>query len=238
MEETVNIPKKNTAVLMAVLFNFWAWLYTFHKDYWKFWTCLVVSLLFLSGYCLLYLLELASMPSDDNIAQGFRLIFQGILIFIYTLIWLSVVLDTTIKSRQTYEKSGIKTPVTAVVLSIIIGPMAWLYTFNKDKWKFWVSLVLVVASIVVLPWLLTNDVFPYFKQLYKAGYVDLNWPFSLRLRYFWMYVRLGYEYYYANHCNNISLIIPILAWAYPVVENTVRLFQSKQNTQKIASQLS
>ena len=46
-EKTVKIKygerKKSTAMVLAVLFGFWAWLYTYRENAWKFWLGLVIS---------------------------------------------------------------------------------------------------------------------------------------------------------------------------------------------------
>ena len=35
---------KTTAVILAVLFGYWAWIYTYKLDAWKFWMCLLICL--------------------------------------------------------------------------------------------------------------------------------------------------------------------------------------------------
>jgi len=42
---------KGIAILLAVLFGLFGWLYTYKKDYWKFWTALCIWLFSISlGY--------------------------------------------------------------------------------------------------------------------------------------------------------------------------------------------
>lgn len=229
--ENVQTVKKSTAILLTVFFSFWSALYTYHRDYRKFWVGFIVFTGFFALLSGMWLLGVFSPPGDVDTVYPFSILF----IFTNIVIWVCVMVDTIIKSRQTYESSGAKTPLTAAALSILFGPLAWLYTFSKDKWKFWISLAALALSICWIPWLMPGNKFPYIEQLYKAGYVDLNWPLSLRLSYFWMYVRHGYEYYYVSHFNIVSLIVPILAWVYPVIENLFRLFKSKKNIQQTIS---
>lgn len=39
-----------------------------------------------------------------------------------------------------------KSKGTAVVLAIFLGFWTWVYTYQKDAWKFWLNLVLTVLS--------------------------------------------------------------------------------------------
>ena len=43
---------KTIAVILAIIFGFWAWLYTYREDYVKFWIGLVASL---AGFSLFYI---------------------------------------------------------------------------------------------------------------------------------------------------------------------------------------
>lgn len=36
---------KGTAIMLALLFSFWTWIYTYERDYQKFWIGLVVSII-------------------------------------------------------------------------------------------------------------------------------------------------------------------------------------------------
>lgn len=36
---------KSTALILAVLFGFWTWLYTYREDGWKFWLNLILSVI-------------------------------------------------------------------------------------------------------------------------------------------------------------------------------------------------
>ena len=37
---------KTTAIILAVIFGYWSWIYTYKLDAWKFWISLVVCILF------------------------------------------------------------------------------------------------------------------------------------------------------------------------------------------------
>ena len=40
-----------------------------------------------------------------------------------------------------------KTKSTSVVLAVLFGLFAWLYTYQKDSWKFWLNLALAVLTL-------------------------------------------------------------------------------------------
>lgn len=40
-----------------------------------------------------------------------------------------------------------KSKTVAVVLAILVGAFAWLYTYKRDAWKFWVSVGLTVVTL-------------------------------------------------------------------------------------------
>ena len=37
----------------------------------------------------------------------------------------------------------------AIILAIFIGFWAWLYTYSKDAWKFWVGLGLAIVDVIL-----------------------------------------------------------------------------------------
>ena len=40
-----------------------------------------------------------------------------------------------------------KSKTTAVVLAVLFGPFAWIYTYKTDAWKLWLNLSLTVVTI-------------------------------------------------------------------------------------------
>ncbi|MHB1460445.1 MAG: hypothetical protein ACYC1M_04090 [Armatimonadota bacterium] len=51
-----------------------------------------------------------------------------------------------------------KTKGTALILAVLFGPFTWAYTYKYDGWKFWLGLILSVATygivglLVIYPW--------------------------------------------------------------------------------------
>jgi len=48
------------------------------------------------------------------------------------------------KKKVEYVRKKSKT--TALVLAILFGLWSWLYTYRDDSWKFWLNLVLSLAT--------------------------------------------------------------------------------------------
>lgn len=38
----------------------------------------------------------------------------------------------------------------AIALAVLLGPWTWLYTYEKDWWKFWVGMALDALAVVAL----------------------------------------------------------------------------------------
>lgn len=50
-------------------------------------------------------------------------------------------------AMQVMQPVSPKSKTTAVVLAVLFGPFAWIYTYKKDAWKFWLNLVLTIVTI-------------------------------------------------------------------------------------------
>jgi uncharacterized membrane protein YvbJ len=47
-------------------------------------------------------------------------------------------------------KKSSKSKPTAVILAVFFGCFSWLYTYKRDKWKFWAGIAAVVAAVALL----------------------------------------------------------------------------------------
>jgi hypothetical protein len=47
------------------------------------------------------------------------------------------------------ERKLSKTKVSAVILTILFGLFGWLYTYKKNKVKFWVALAIVIFLLII-----------------------------------------------------------------------------------------
>jgi len=39
-----------------------------------------------------------------------------------------------------------KSKTTAVVLAVLFGVLAWVYTYKDDAWKFWLNFLLTIVT--------------------------------------------------------------------------------------------
>jgi hypothetical protein len=78
-------PKKSIAIILAVLFGFWGWLYTYKHSKKKFW--IAVAIIISSIFVL----------TAIKAASGFSLLISG-------LLWLWAVIDVCVKKREFYTE--------------------------------------------------------------------------------------------------------------------------------------
>jgi uncharacterized membrane protein len=50
---------------------------------------------------------------------------------------------------ETTNKAASREKYIALLLAIFLGFFAWLYTYKKDAWKFWVSLAITLINVVL-----------------------------------------------------------------------------------------
>jgi ribosomal protein L40E len=67
-------------------------------------------------------------------------------------------------ARLIQPKSA-KTKSTAVKLAVLLSFWAWLYTYKKNAWKFWLGLVLGMPSFIIFNW----GIIPYNSVAYDAN---------------------------------------------------------------------
>lgn len=56
--------------------------------------------------------------------------------------------EMCVKCGVRLNTAGGKSKTSAVVLSVFLGFWSWLYTYKRNAWKFWLSLLLVIAAVV------------------------------------------------------------------------------------------
>jgi len=45
---------------------------------------------------------------------------------------------------------GGKSKTASVLLAVFLGPWAWLYTYRRDGWKFWVGLGISFVNVILI----------------------------------------------------------------------------------------
>jgi hypothetical protein len=88
---------KLIAILLAVFLTFFTWLYTYKRDWWKFWSGLVLSALpgFIAAiFVVFYISDVAWLPDD-------------VLIFLSSAlpltVWALAIIDSAVKNSSWYE---------------------------------------------------------------------------------------------------------------------------------------
>lgn len=77
--------QKSTAVVLAVLFGYWAWLYTYRKDSTKFWSVLLFSIVF--GFVVNYFTYAAAYKSSSSDSNFGILVLVALLSFMVAWVW-------------------------------------------------------------------------------------------------------------------------------------------------------
>lgn len=72
-----------------------------------------------------------------------------IIIVIFVLVflhWLWVHKKFKRKKQELLKEypNGVKWKGSAIALNLFFGFFSWLYTYRKDKWKFWLTLLLLI----------------------------------------------------------------------------------------------
>lgn len=130
------VPEKSkvTAIMLALFFGFFSYLYTYRVNYLKFLICLfavgISSMIAVFGY------------NDDQVTAA------GL---ICSATWLFSLIDNSVRSSSFYSDfpstpSEGKSKPTAVTLTFLFGPLGLIYTWKSDWGKF---IILVAGTLAV-----------------------------------------------------------------------------------------
>ncbi len=226
--------KKSIAIILAVLFGFWAWLYTFGKDAWKFWVCFGLNIFptfFIASVFHFGSTYEPKTPSLEGESMAYALMGAFFLSAgAWSLTWLVAVLDSAIKSKKRYISLSNKSKKVLIPLAVVFGPFSWLYTYHKDWWKFWIGLLIISAGLIVIPRLVATDLFPMIKEYFKAGYIDLRIPFIDRLSLYLENNSGAYIKYYFSSIKPVSLSVPASVWLLAVISAIFRFVRWDEET--------
>ncbi|MFC1915350.1 hypothetical protein ACFLW4_01455 [Chloroflexota bacterium] len=89
----------------------------------------------------------------ESIGRGLDLNLMYVFLA-WSIVWVWAIIDSIIKSKIMYKSEPEeKDKKKALIIAILFNYNAWLYTYNKDAWKFWSSFVVVtifIPSIFIL----------------------------------------------------------------------------------------
>ncbi len=93
--------KKWVALVLALFFNFWAWLYTYKKSYKKFWIIFSITLvLSLMSFCIaIFITDAEGGGISDKYVSGWML--SVIIYFLCTELW--ILIDYGVKPKSFFE---------------------------------------------------------------------------------------------------------------------------------------
>ena len=135
----------------------------------------------------------------------------------WSLTWLSAVLDAVIKSQQRYTSYGKKDKKVVIFLGALLGPFGWLYTYHKDAMKFWVSIVILVVSIILIPLLLGSNMTELLSEMFGS-----SMSFNEKLFFTYLVAYSGYIKYYFENIEAISFVIPAVVWVSAIASSIIR----------------
>ena len=155
---------KGDAVLLGLLVGPIAWLHTYDRDKVKMWVGLVLEVLAWIGIIVMLVIAIASGDSSGYNAE--EATARDVIDIIRTTTWqkwallgafaapllirLVVAVDYLAKPPAWYARypRRPRSQVVAILLAIFLAHIAWLYTYDKDRAKFWLAFsVSTVGSV-------------------------------------------------------------------------------------------
>jgi hypothetical protein len=169
-EPTVWKRNKTIAVLLAIFFGPWTWLYTYRRDPGKAAFGLGLSISLLTIWMLMYVqFIIRRPPPNSNVGEGLGYSFLGLLQILFSIWVLAVIFAAG--SKYTLEGPEKRAKTTAILLAIFLGPWTWLYTYKKDHWKFFPSILIDLggwAAWALLPEQLSSVVHSFWLPAFLA----------------------------------------------------------------------
>ena len=221
--------KRDIAILLAVFFSFWAWLYTFGKDVRKFWISLFVNTLLVILSVLIFRLAM-NIPGEAAEAGIYSFIgAMVIFIPIWLLIWALAIADAFNKSPQQYASYSIKSKKTGLLLTVLFGPFGYIYTYNKDAIKFWIAIAILVGSFFLVPVILSfyDTAYPtigaYFKDFFRI-------PMNLFLDLLFYFLD-----YYSGTIKPVSFLVPAVLWVGAIASSIIRYLKRDDGIARTSS---
>jgi|WetSurMetagenome_2_1015567.scaffolds.fasta_scaffold129495_3 hypothetical protein len=135
--------KKFIAVILAVIFGPWTWLYTYRRDPGKAAIGLGSNLSFLFIFILMFVnvKVIDPPPSDSNAGESVAYLGLAVLMGLFAT-WLAATITAVASKNYHLEGRETRVKTTAILCAVYLGPWTWLYTHKRDYWKFWPAIII------------------------------------------------------------------------------------------------
>ncbi|MYB40508.1 hypothetical protein F4X86_04580 [Candidatus Saccharibacteria bacterium] len=171
MNEVATIPEtvrksKRDAVLLALMVGAPAWLYTYDQDKVKLWLGVALqAAVLLIGYVFVLVIiieanadsnsgENASLTEIVNFVRSTDSAKYALLgvAFLLSLIHGIALLDRAAKPAKWYARypRNPMSKIAAILLAVFTYHFTWLYTYDRDKAKFWIGYLLFALYFTVI----------------------------------------------------------------------------------------
>jgi hypothetical protein len=97
-QQVKNGKSKAVSILLAVFLSYWTWLYTYKRNWWKFWLGLILSglpSLLAAVFLVFYISNVSWLPDNLIIAMAYILPF---------MVWEWAITDSIIKKNEWYAQ--------------------------------------------------------------------------------------------------------------------------------------
>ncbi|MFC1964015.1 hypothetical protein ACFLV1_01460 [Chloroflexota bacterium] len=148
--------------------------------------------------------------------------FIGVIVIalpIWLVIWGLAISDAFNKTPEQYVSHSTKSKKIALFLTFLFGSFGWLYTYSKDAIKFWMAIVILLGSLILVPVYLsfTETAYPTVWR-YLKDFLRIPGDLFLDLIFY-------YFDYYLGVTKPISFLVPAFLWAVAVATNIIRLIK-------------
>ncbi len=164
------------ALFWAILFGPCTWIYTLRKDAWKAALGLGLAINFIVFGAVIFIGRARLAANPDINYEGYEVIGWFVIsVPVFFVIWSWAFIDTASKTDAWFKTHATTRKKTlAVTLSVLVGPWTWLYTYSKDNWKFWLSILVGYGFVLINA--LTG--IPYFMAVWIVGCLTI-WVVSI-----------------------------------------------------------
>ncbi|MEK6706850.1 MAG: TM2 domain-containing protein [Bdellovibrionota bacterium] len=143
---------KTIAILLAVFFGPWTWLYTYKRDPGKAAIGLGSNITTLVLTTLILVEARSNSPVDSTEAlkageANAYLALFALQVLFFT--WLFAIVITALRKEWYLDSDVPRQKQSAILIALFLGPWTWLYTYRKDYRKFWLAIIFGFGGILL-----------------------------------------------------------------------------------------